>query len=93
MIWGRDHRLALTFQVRPRPAHDLSRGQPKARRAADCTSDRGGFRGYRAGPATRSSILTVHILAGAHGLVAASGLARAFSIFLVMSHTRSFGLE
>ena len=44
-------------------------------------------------PATRSSILTVHILAGAHGLVAASGLARAFSIFLVMSHTRSFGLE
>ena len=48
-IWGRGQVLALTSQVRPRPAHDLCRDHQKVLLCADGTSDSGGGRGYPSG--------------------------------------------
>ena len=39
VIWGRGQVLALTSQVRPRPAHDICRDQPKALPCAEGTSE------------------------------------------------------
>ena len=43
------HRIALTSQVRPRPAHDLCRDRPKWPLAQRWAAEDGGRRGYRSG--------------------------------------------
>ena len=43
------HRIALTSQVRPRPAHDLCRDRPKWPLAPGWAAENGGRRGDRSG--------------------------------------------